>query len=89
MFPKETTTPKYGVGVGQAGSHELDDYGDDSDGETTTLMTTTTESPVDIVEFECNTKWKGTLKMQDVNYYEVSYRVGGLSALSPGEPGLG
>ena len=50
----------------------IEDYDDDSDEETTTFMTTTTEKAVDIVEFECNTKWKGTLKMQDVNYYEVS-----------------
>ena len=50
----------------------IEDYPDYPDEETTTYMTTTTEKAVDIVEFECNTKWKGTLKMQDVNYYEVS-----------------
>ena len=54
---------------GKTSIEELDDYPDE---ETTTYMTTTTEKAVDIVEFECNTKWKGTLKMQDVNYYEVS-----------------
>ena len=64
------TTKDFGAGIGRGDSIETDDY---SDEETTTLMTTTTttEMAVDIVEFECNTMWKGTLKMQDVNYYEV------------------
>ena len=38
---------------------------------TTTTTTTTTEAEVDIVEFQCNAVWKGTLKRQDVNFYTV------------------
>ena len=34
-------------------------------------VTTTTEKAVDIVEFECNAKWKGTLEKQDAKYYQV------------------
>ena len=88
----EKTTKGFGVGIGQQDSLETEDY---SDEETTTLMTTTTttERAVDIVEFECNTMWKGTLKMQDVNYYEVGLSECSTRALqgdtSAGEPRLG
>ena len=48
------------------------EYNDLDDDETTTITTTTTtEAEVDIVEFQCNAVWKGTLKRRDVNYYTV------------------
>ena len=58
-----------GTGVTGASDNFDTDYGDDSGGNGEIIMTT--ERPVDIVEFECHAEWKGTLKMQDVNYYQV------------------